>query len=57
MLPKDAYMLLSVVNTKLRDDYTSLQELCASLGEDEKELTSRLAAAGFTYDPKQNQFK
>lgn len=57
MRPKDPYMLLSVVNTKLRDDYGSLQELCASLGEDEKELTSRLAAAGFTYDPKQNQFK
>lgn len=57
MLPKDPYMLLSVVNTRLRDEYGSLRELCASLGEDEKKLTSCLATAGFTYDPKQNQFK
>lgn len=57
MLPKDPYMLLSVVNTKLRDEYSSLGDLCSSLGEDEKDLTSRLGAAGFTYDPKQNQFK
>ena len=49
-------MLLSVVNTKLRDEY-SLHDLCASLGEDEETLSSRLTAAGFTYDPKQNQFK
>ena len=57
MLPKDPYMLLSVVNTRLRDEYGSLRELCASLGKDDKDLTSRLGAAGFTYDPKQNQFK
>jgi hypothetical protein len=57
MLPKDPYMLLSMVNTKLRDEYSSLHDLCASLGEDEETLSSRLTAAGFTYDPKQNQFK
>ena len=50
-------MLLSVVNTKLRDEFSSLHDLCASLGEDEETLSLRLTAAGFTYDPKQNQFK
>ncbi|MER2055881.1 MAG: DUF4250 domain-containing protein, partial [Clostridia bacterium] len=28
MLPKDPVILLSYVNTKLRDEYVSLQELC-----------------------------
>lgn len=42
-LPKDPVMLLSVVNTKLRDIYPSLEAMCRDLGVDEKELTERLA--------------
>ena len=30
-LPKDPVMLLSVVNTKLRDYYTSLDALCEDM--------------------------
>ena len=30
-LPKDPMVLLSFINTKLRDDYPSLDELCSSL--------------------------
>lgn len=30
MLPKDPMILLSVVNTKLRDEFPSLEELCAA---------------------------
>ncbi len=55
-LPKDPYMLLSVVNTKLRDDYTDLNDLCASLGEDRSQLESKLKEAGFFYNPTTNQF-
>ena len=55
-LPKDPYMLLSVVNTKLRDDYTDLNDLCASLGEDRSQLESKLKEAGFIYNPTTNQF-
>lgn len=55
-LPKDPYMLLSVVNTKLRDDYTDLDDLCASLGEDRSQLESKLKEAGFNYNPTTNQF-
>jgi hypothetical protein len=50
-------MLLSTVNMKLRDDYTDLDDLCASLGEDRAALESKLAAAGFTYMPEINQFR
>lgn len=57
MLPNDPIMLMSVVNTKLRDIYPSLERLCDDLDISEKELTDKLSAAGFTYYPEQNQFK
>ena len=56
MLPKDPYILLSFVNTKLRDEYGSLSELCAALDADEKELTAALAGVGYRYDRSRNQF-
>ena len=57
MLPNDPFMLLSVVNTKLRDDYTDLDDLCFSLDIEKSDLSDRLAKAGFTYDPNTNQFR
>lgn len=57
MLPQDPILLLSVVNTRLRDEYPSLDELCASLGESRAELEDELAAIGYTYDPEHNQFR
>ena len=57
MLPKDPFLLLSVVNTKLRDEYESLDALCAALDIDRAELEDRLAAAGFVYDPARNAFR
>ena len=35
MMPKDPVILLSFVNTKLRDEFPSLSELCAALDADE----------------------
>ncbi|MBS7219523.1 MAG: DUF4250 domain-containing protein [Oscillospiraceae bacterium] len=57
MLPKDPVILLSYVNMKLRDGCGGLEELCALEGAELEELTARLSAAGFYYDPEQNQFK
>lgn len=57
MLPQDPFMLLSFINTKLRDDYTGLEDLCASLDIDRKELESRLDKVGFVYMPEINQFR
>jgi len=57
MLPKDPMILLSVVNTKLRDEYDSLAALCDDLGEEEDALCASLAAAGFSYDAVQNRFR
>ena len=56
MLPQDPYILLSFVNTKLRDEYSSLSELCAALDADETELRDTLAALDYRYDPGRNQF-
>lgn len=55
-LPNDPYMLLSVVNMKLRDQYPSLKALCDDLGIDRAELESVLRKAGFEYDPDNNRF-
>lgn len=56
-LPNDPIMLMSVINTKLRDEYSSLDELCKSLGIEKEELTEKLGKAGFTYRPEINQFR
>lgn len=55
-LPKDPVMLLSVVNTKLRDIYPSVEAMCRDLGVDEKELTERLAKLDYRYSTEENRF-
>lgn len=56
MLPKDPVILLSFVNTKLRDEYSDLDDLCAALDADKKAVTAALAALNYRYDPERNQF-
>lgn len=57
MLPEDPIILLSVINTKLRDFYGSLDELCEDLDVRKEELVKKLASAGFDYDSEKNQFR
>ncbi len=56
MLPKDPIMLLSFVNTKLRDFYDSLDVMCRELDADRQEIEERLESAGYHYDAERNQF-
>lgn len=56
-LPKDPVMLLSVVNTLLRDRYADLDALCADEDVSRPSLEQRLAAIGYVYQPEQNQFR
>lgn len=56
MLPSDPIMLLSLCNTRLRDEYESLDELCAALDAERETLCETLRAAGFEYEPERNQF-
>ena len=55
-MPKDPVILLSFVNTKLRDEYPSLSELCAALDADRAELEAALAGLDYHYSPERNQF-
>lgn len=55
-LPNDVNMLFSFINMKLRDEYSSLDELCHSMDIDRDWLLNRLAAAGFEYNTQQNKF-
>ena len=56
-LPSDINILLSVINTLLRDRYTSLYELCEEEDVSREELACRLSAAGYRYDDAANSFK
>ena len=56
MLPNDPCILLSYVNTKLRDQYPSLAALCDDLDADEADLCRALAGLDYRYDPVYNQF-
>ncbi|MEE0419074.1 MAG: DUF4250 domain-containing protein [Lachnospiraceae bacterium] len=57
MIPKDPMILLSYVNTQLRDYYESLEALCTCRGLNKKKLTEQMAAIDYHYDEKTNQFK
>ena len=48
-LPKDPMMLLSVVNTKLRDFYPSLDALCEDMEVDRQEIEATLQKIQFRY--------
>ena len=56
VIPNDPVILLSFLNTRLRDQYDSLSALCDDLEQDETVLTQKIAAIGYTYDSDQNQF-
>ena len=55
-LPQDPMMLFSVINMKLRDVYSSLDELCDDMNVDKDEIISKLAVLGFEYNPESNKF-
>lgn len=56
-LPKDPVLLLSVVNTQLRDNYSSIEELAAAYMVSVEEIITKLATINYTYDREQNRFR
>ena len=56
MLPEDPMMLLSYVNTQLRDFYKSLDEFCNSQDVSVEELKKKLKTIDYEYDEKLNKF-
>ena len=56
-LPLDPVMLLSVINTNLRDRYSSLAALCEDNNLDIEEIKKKLQSIDYTYNEELNQFK
>ncbi|MBE5917231.1 MAG: DUF4250 domain-containing protein [Pseudobutyrivibrio ruminis] len=55
--PKDPVMLLSVVNTALRDYYNSFEALVEDNEVDGDEIITKLAMIDYHYDPEKNKFR
>ena len=55
-LPEDPMILLSYVNTQLRDEFPSLRELCLTLGADEEDLCRRMKQIDYEYDSALTRF-
>ena len=53
----DPNILLSLINTKLRDEYSSLDLLVDDLQLDKNILVSRLKEIDYYYDETKNSFK
>ena len=49
-------MLLSWINTQLRDHYTSLDDLCRSENLERSAIEASLASVDYVYDSDTNQF-
>ena len=56
MIPKDPVMLLSDINTQLREFYKTLDAVCEIRDVDQKEVEKNLKTIDYTYDPSVNQF-
>ncbi len=54
---RDPLMLLSLLNTKLRDRYESLDDLCYDEALDKKELIEFFEQNNIYFDEENRQFK
>lgn len=55
-LPKDPVMLLSLINTKLRDYNSSLDDFCKEYDLDKEYITEKLSMIDYHYNEERNQF-
>ena len=55
-IPNDPVMLLSFVNTQLRDYFTTLDLFCENFNVDRSELEAKLISIDYEYSAATNQF-
>ena len=55
-LPRDPFILMSLINMKLRDYYPSLDALCEDMNIEKEILTTTLGSIGMEYNPDTNKF-
>ena len=56
MLPTDPIILLSYVNTQLRDSCVSLAEFCEDQGVEPESVIEKLRAVGYEYSEAEKRF-
>ena len=56
MMIENPNVLLSIVNTKLRDFYSSLDELCDDLDYDKERVIEILNSIDYYYNSDENRF-
>lgn len=56
LIPNDPVMLISYINTQLRDFYPNLDELCKILDIDKDKLENKLATIDYRYNSEMNKF-
>lgn len=56
ILTMDSYILLSVINMKLRDEFLSLDDLCKTYNIEESEIINKLESIEVHYNRATNQF-
>ncbi len=55
-LPNDPMILLSYINTQLRDNFSTLDELCQSLDVEKADIEAKLNTIDYSYNPALNKF-
>lgn len=55
-LPNDPVMLLSFVNTQLRDHYSDLAAFTEAYGANQEAVIAKLKSIDYEYDAATNQF-
>ena len=56
MIPNDPMILLSFVNTKLRDEYSSLDAMCDDMQLNRQELEEKIGSVDYEYNRELNRF-
>lgn len=55
-LPNDPIMLLSFVNTRMRDEHINLDEFADQFNVNRSEIEEKLDKCGYTYNNELNKF-
>lgn len=56
-IPNNPAILVSFLNTQLRDFYPSLEEFCKANDVSQQEIEDKLSKIGYAYDEAQNRFR
>lgn len=56
-LKMDSHLLVGLLNTELRNNCDSLDDLVKTHNLDHEALVEKMAAADYIYQPEQNQFR